>query len=284
MSTAPKPSLIITAPADLAGWLRALQPRELPVLDDTAAMLESLRATEDSVDAHLLAEDLSHDPLMTLKLLRHVAALPRQPGRERADAETVTQALVMLGITPFFRDFGPQPTVAQHLAGMPSALQGLDAVLQRSRRAARFALGFAIHRQDYDAAVLHEAALLHDFAEMLLWVHAPGLALAVADDLRQHPGRRSVEAQRHHLNLTLADLQQALMRSWRLPELLVRISDDHASTAAQVRNVQLAVRVARHSAHGWDDPALPDDVAELAVLLNLGHTPTLALLQEIDAD
>ena len=40
--------------------------------------------------------------------------------------------------------------------------------------------GFAAHRMDHDAAVLHEAALLHDFAELLLWVRAPALALEIA--------------------------------------------------------------------------------------------------------
>ena len=29
------------------------------------------------------------------------------------------------------------------------------------------------------------------------------------------------------------------------------------------------MRLARHSAHGWDDPALPDDYREIAALLNL---------------
>jgi hypothetical protein len=73
------------------------------------------------------------------------------------------------------------------------------------------------------------------------------------------------------------------MKAWRLPELLVRISDDQASAQSQVRNVQLAIRVARHSALGWDNPALPDDVTEIATLLNLGHEPTWQLLRQIDS-
>ena len=34
-------------------------------------------------------------------------------------------------------------------------------------------------------------------------------------------------------------------------------------------NVSLAVRLARHSAHGWDDPALPDDYVAIGRLLNI---------------
>lgn len=271
----------ITAPLrDVAGWVAAFDGREIPVLAATADALEDLRSNEDAVDAHLLADTMAGDPLMTLKLLRHVAALRR--GRDQADAETATEALVMLGITPFFRDFGAQPAVERVLADQGEALAGLREVLRRAHRAARFALAFAVHRQDHDATLIHEAALLHDFAELLLWAHAPALALAIARWQQAQPGLRSSEAQRNLLNVRLADLQQALMKTWRLPPLLVQISDARSSQRAQVRNVQLAIRVARHSSRGWDNPALPDDVDEIATLLNLGTGPTLHLLHDLD--
>jgi HD-like signal output (HDOD) protein len=89
--------------------------------------------------------------------------------------------------------------------------------------------------------------------------------------------------QRELLHIELADLQHALMRAWRLPELLVQISDERHADTPQVRNVLLAVRLARHSANGWSDPALDDDVRDIAALLNLGEQPTRTLLREIDA-
>jgi HD-like signal output (HDOD) protein len=276
----PGAAFITTPLRDVDGWVAAFDRREMPVLAATADALEDLRSNEDAVDAHLLAETMAADPLMTLKLLRHVAALRR--GRDQADAETATEALVMLGITPFFRDFGPQPTVEQALADQSEALLGLRQVLRRAHRAARFALAFAVHRQDHDATLIHEAALLHDFAELLLWAHAPALALAIARWQRVQPGLRSSEAQRTLLNVSLAELQQALMKVWRLPPLLVQIADDRASHLAQVRNVQLAIRVARHSSQGWDNAALPDDIDEVANLLNMGTTPTLHLLHDLD--
>ena len=270
----------ITTPLrDVAAWAAAFEAREIPVLSATAHFIEDLRSNEDAVDAHLLADGMQSDPLMILKLLRHLALLRR--GRGQADVETATEALVMLGITPFFRDFGPQPTVEDRLAGQPQALLGLRQVLRRAHRAARFALGFAVHRGDHDAALIHEAALLHDFAELLLWTHAPALALEIARRQQADPALRSADAQRAVLHTDLAALKETLMARWRLPELLVKISDDHASTNPQVRNVQLALRVARHSSQGWDNPALPDDIDEIADLLNLGTTPTLHLLHDL---
>jgi HD-like signal output (HDOD) protein len=277
------PDFITRAPRDVAQWAARFQPDALPVLDATAAVIEDYRANEDEVDAHLLAEAVANDPLMTLKLLAHVGRMRR--GRGGSDTETVTAALVMLGITPFFRAFEPQRPVSDYLSGRPDAIAGFDAVLERARRAGHFALGFAVHRLDHDAAVIHEAALLHDFAELLLWLRAPDLAQEVARRQAAGPTLRSNEVQREVLNIELQDLQHVLMKSWRLPELLVRITDNHLhNDSAQVRNVLLAIRLARHSARGWDNAALPDDVREIATLLNLGLEPTWALVREIDGD
>lgn len=280
---APTSPFLVRALRDKAAWVAHFDHATLPVLASTALALEELRGNEDAVDAHMLAESIGNDPLMTLKLLAHVAHLRR--GREGSEVETVTEALVMLGIPPFFRAFGPQETVDERLAGQPEALNGFDTVLSRSHRAARFAIGFAVHRMDPDAAVIHEAALLHDFAELLLWLHAPTLALQIRQQQAGDATLRSVSVQQALLNVELGDLQHTLMEAWRLPSLLVRITDDHApAMTSQLRNVLLAIRVARHSAHSWDNAALPDDLREISELLLLSADATARLLQEIDAD
>jgi HD-like signal output (HDOD) protein len=266
----------------LAAWVAHFRTAPIPVLASTVASVRELAANEDAVDAHLLAHEIGADPLMTLKLLSHVGSMSRR----ETDVETVVGALVLMGVGPFFRQFGDMAALEAVLDDAPhgpAALEGAHAVLARAHRAARFALGFAAHRLDPDAAVIHEAALLHDFAELLLWCHAPGLALEIARRQRADPCLRSAAAQRAVLGIELADLQQALMKLWRLPDLLIRLGDDHHAEHTQVKNVLLAVRLARHTAQGWDNAALPDDVAEIGALLQLGPVPTLKLLHEIDA-
>ena len=280
MSANPTPSLPCRIPRDAAGWVMLWRHAEIPVLEDTAQQIEELRAREDEVDARTLASVVSTDPLMCLKLLAHVST--HRSSSRITDTETATAALVMMGIGPFFRQFGPQPTAQQRLGAQPEALAGLMRVLARARRAACFALGFAVHRMDHDAEVIHEAALLHDFAEMLLWCQAPALALQIAERQATDPALRSAAVQRDVLNAELVDVQQGLMRAWRLPELLVRISDDHHAQSAQVRNVLLAIRVARHTQDGWDNAAVPDDVSDIASLLNLRPDSALKLLHELD--
>ena len=268
---------------NLAAWTHRLRDAALPVLAGTAEELALLRQVEDangSVDARMVAEAIGGDPLMTLKVLSHVAR--HRPSALVTDAETVRAAVMVMGIGPFFHHLGEPVTIDQHLADHPEALDGLKRVLTRARRAARFALGFAVHRMDNDADVVHEAALLHDFAEMLLWCHAPSLAVQIEQRLLADATLRSADVQREVLNIELADLEQALMRTWRLPELLIRITDDHAQgragTHPQVRMVRLAVQFARHTQHGWDNAALPDDMDEIAQLLTLSVEATRRLL------
>ena len=279
-SVPPSPSPALTQPLrDLAAWTAHFRSAEIPVLAQTADALEALRINEDDVDANGIGEMISGDPLMTLKVLAHSSA--QRGSRVVTDTETVTAALVMMGISPFFGSFGLQPTVEDRLRDEPEALAGLNQTLQRAHRSANFALGFAVHRMDHDSAVIHAAALLHDFAEMLLWCHAPTLALRIQQAQRADAALRSSAAQLEVLNIDLMDLQQSLMKAWRLPELLIRISDDRHAEHPSVRSVALAVRLARHTAQGWDNAALPDDVNDIAQLLNLSQAATLQLVREI---
>ncbi|MGZ5157177.1 MAG: HDOD domain-containing protein [Caldimonas sp.] len=271
---------IVDAPADLEAWTRWFAAAEIPVLRDTADSLEALRANEDLVDANSLGEMISGDPLMTLKVLAYESG--HRGRRVVTSAETVISALVMMGISPFFRAFGPQTTVDELLADRPEALAGLQGVLVRAHRGANFALAFAVHRTDPDAAVIHAATLLREFAELLLWCHAPELALRVQAMQAADPELRSGAAQRSVLHIELADLQRALAEEWRLPALLAASATEaQAAGQSSARIVALAARLARHTAHGWDNPAIPDDVSEIAALLNLSPAATLNLLLEI---
>lgn len=282
-----QPAFVDRPPRDEAGWAALFDPATLPVLASTAAALEEWRQVEDGVDAHLLAQTLAGDPLMTLKLLTHIGRLRRdRRGRDdgEGDVETVTEALVLLGIGPFFRAFGPQPAAEDLLADRPEALQGFEAVLHRARRAAQFALGFAAHRMDHDAAVIHQAALLHDAVELMLWLRAPALAQEMARRQQADPTLRSVQVQEDVLGTRLEPLQHALMRSWRMPALLVHLNDEKHADETQVRNVILAMNIARHSTKGWDNPAMSDDLVAVQQLLQLGEMPTMRLLLDIDGE
>ena len=106
-----------------------------------------------------------------------------------------------------------------------------------------------------------------EFADLLLWCHAPVLQLRIQSLQRADPSLRSSVAQRAVLNIEVADLQSSLMRAWHLPELLRQMGDDCHAENANVRSIELAARLARHSLRGWENAAIPDDIAEIASLL-----------------
>lgn len=273
----------VTVPQHLEDWLSRFTPADLPVLDRTCGELAVLRETQDEVDAQELASVIEVDPMMTLKLFAHVAQVR---GRARAgEPESVIGALLTLGVVPFFRAFEELHSIEAQLHHRPDALEGLNAVLERSHRAAKFALAFAVHRMDPDAALLHSAALLHDVAELLLWCSEPDLAIEIRRRLRARPGLRSAEAQRLVLQVRLIEVQHALMYRWRMPSRLISVLDGQkADNQMQVRTVELSVRVARHTANGWKDPAIPDDLIEIGRLLQLSPENVRNLILNIDRD
>lgn len=266
----------------LSDWVSAFHWEDLPVLGDTATEIGRLRSIEEQVDAHRLTDVISRDPFLTVKLFAYLAK--RRPGREDTVPETVTGCLLMLGIPPFFEHFVGFRTVESALSSDAAAVDGLGAVLNRSQRASDFALAFAVHRMDHDASLIHSAALLHEFTEMLLWLKAPRLAAEIARRQRILPQLRSSDAQRAVLKVSLTELQQALLTRWHIPQSLTAlINPELAGSSAQALTVELATRVARHSAKGWDNPAIPDDVRDIAELLQMGMEPTQHLLSEIDS-
>ena len=277
MTSAP----LIRPLADLAAWTSHFRRAQIPVLRETVEALDALRANEERTDANSIGETIGGDPLMTLKVLAYVSD---HRGRSVVTGpDTVIAALVMMGIPPFFRAFEAPVAVEDLLAELPEAMAGLERVLRRAHRGARFALAFAIHRTDPHAATVHAAALLHEMAEMLLWCHAPQLALRVRDLQDTDSTLRSSVAQQEVLGIDLADLQQALVAGWRLPSLLSEKSQDPQAGSTGARTVALGARLARHTAFGWDNAAVPDDVADVAALLNLSPAAAMHLVVAIDA-
>jgi HD-like signal output (HDOD) protein len=265
---------------DLPYWVKTFLGAEIPVLDSTSHAIERLREIEDDVNPGTLANVIDADPLMTMKVLAYVSS--KRKTENSTQTETVITSLIMLGVPPFFRHFGRQPTIEQHLFDKPDALAALHALIKRANRAAHFATGFAVHRGDTDVAVIRQAAFLNDFAEMLMFFHAPDLLMEIRVRQKADPTLRSAHLQELILGVDLSDLRQELMTHWHLSELIVRISDGKHPDHPAVRNVLLASRLARHTENGWDNPALPDDIDEISHLLNATPRVTRGFVYKID--
>jgi HD-like signal output (HDOD) protein len=253
----------------LESWVAYFSQAQLPVLRRTVVELEKLREHAEVVNGRVLSGVILQDPLMTLRVLAYIESHRRKS--QNTDITTIERALMMIGMEPFFREFRDLPLVEDSLKPYPKALLGLLKVIARARNASRWAREWAVIRHDLDVDEITVATLLHDVAEILMWCFAPLLALQVKEMQSKDRTMRSVTAQQMVFNITLTNLQLELARVWHLPELLTTLINRKNAENPRVRNVTLAVDLARHSANGWDDAALPDDYAAIEDLLHISH-------------
>ena len=261
---------------DLEAWVRFFSSAEIPILRKTARRLEEARQNSDRVNGRDIAAIVLQDPLMAIRVLAYIH--PFRGKHLRSDITTIANAVMMLGIEPFFTHFESPPTIEAMLKDEPQALLGVLQVIRRVQRASTYAHDWAFERHDLNIEEVALAALLHDLAEILLWCFAPRLALKIRDLHLADKTLRSATAQQQVLGFPLFDLQRALCTAWHLPELLSTLMDDDNAFQPRVRNVILAVNLARHSSSDWTDAALPDDFIAIEKLLHIKRETLLSRL------
>src|ERR1035437_2869537 len=117
---------------------------ELPVLRHTANDLARLRDDAENVNGRALSSVVLQDPLMTLRVLAYL--IEHRHKAQMTDVTTIERALMMIGVTPFFRDFTNLPLVEDQLKSNPKALLGLLKVITRAHKAAHWARDWAAFR------------------------------------------------------------------------------------------------------------------------------------------
>lgn len=260
----------------LDGWVAFLSRAEIPVLKQTARDLALLREDTEKLGARSVAETIARDPMMTVKLLRYLQQHKHR--KQEHEVVQVEQALLMLGVEAFFNKLAPEPLAEEMPRGNLEALIHLLHVVRRSHRASSYALDWAVRLRDLHFEEVRIAALLHDLAEMLMWCFAPDDMMKIRAMKQQDKSLRSHAAQEQVLGFPLAALQSALAREWNLPKLLLALMDSTRANEQRVRNVVLAVNLARHSANGWDDAALPGDYGGIGDLLHMKPEEVMVML------
>lgn len=265
--------------ADLDSWVECYAQAELPVLKRTMIALDKMRANAENANGRMLSAVILQDPLMTIRVL---AFLEKHRNKnQKTDITTIGRALMMMGVNPFFSTFKNLPLVEDHLKAHPQALLGLLKVVGRAHKAAHWAREWAIHRHDLNVEEITIATVLHEVTEILMWCFAPRLAMKVRDLQVNDRKRRSSTAQEEVYGIVLEELKRGLIQAWHLPQLLADLMD-HGNPdqppQPRILNVTLAIDLARHSAKGWEDPALPDDLRAVENLLHVSHKQMLERL------
>lgn len=261
---------------DLKYWASTLSHADLPVLKQTARELAALREDDRKLTAISVAGVIARDPIMTVKLLRY---LQRHKHKiQTTEIVQIEQALLMLGLGAFFNKIPPDPLAEEMLQSNLEALPHMLRVVHRSHRASEYAKDWAVLLRDLHYEEVRIAALLHDFTEILMWCFAPDSMLKVREIKSKDRALRSHIAQELVFGFNLYELQKELIAQWGLPQLLLNLMNDYSSDNPRVRNVVLAANLARHSARGWDDAALPDDYKDIGELLRMSAEDVMEMV------
>lgn len=267
---------------DAAAWLKQLSKVNIPVLRQTARALAKLEQDEDNLSARAITAVVLNDPFMVFKVLTY--AQKNAGKRQLQDIVEVEAAILMMGTGAFYRNLAPDLLVDDRLKSDIPALTHLSRLIKRAHRAAYYAADWAALHKDLHSEEIWIAALLHDFAEMLMWCLAPDKMNAIFDLQKKNKELRSKDAQEQVLGFHISDLQKELIRVYAMPPLLTQLMADDEGENDEVKldkratGVSLAVNLARHSANDWDDAALPDDYAAIAAFLHVDIERVLFLI------
>lgn len=253
---------------------------DLPVYRKTISLLERVAKDPDLTNVNMMSEVVLRDPLMTLKVLSKIAPMAR--ARNATRPETVTAAIVWLGVAPFFDVFGDAPILEDVLADRPDALDVVRTINARSCRAGRLAQGLAVQRNDTDASVIYESALVNDFAEIMLWIHDEPLARQIKSLHNGNPAVSSLQAQQQVLGFTLQSLTRELLERWQMPRLMRRLADPACAEDRQVYCAQLGIQMARHLQSGWSHPKMAEDIEHVADLLCISVATARQVIEQIE--
>jgi len=268
---------------DAVAWLKNLRKINIPVLKQTARELAKLKEDEDNLSARAISSVVLNDPFMVFKVLSYTNS---HPGKHQVqDILEVEQAIIMLGTSNFFGHLSPDLLVDDRLKSNMPALTHLLKLIKIAHRAAYYAADWAALRKDLHSEEIWIAALLHDFAEMLMWCFAPEKMNTIFDMQKNDKSLRTKDVQQEILGFHTSDLQKELIKVYAMPPLLVQLMNDDGEMEKdnRVKNVSLAVNLARHSANGWDDAALPDDYAAIADFLHVDVERVLYIIKHPDA-
>lgn len=240
-------------PADTIARIAAA---ELPVLRATATALRRLEANIDRISGNDLAQAILRDPLMTLRVIRFITG--HRTRSQTQDITTIAHALMMLGLSRFFREFHDLPVLQDELRANPAALGAALTTLSRARTASLYAREWAVIRHDMDPEEVVVATLLHDIGDV-----------AWRCVLQATPGAETGPETEVPPPAQLRDAQHQLFVQWGLPGLLVELMDNSYAERPRVQNVALACRLARDAAFGWQGPRVDDTMKRVQRLLHV---------------
>ncbi|NPU92888.1 MAG: HDOD domain-containing protein [Gammaproteobacteria bacterium] len=247
----------MTAPTTLDAWVRRLGEEEFPLFAHTARSIAAM-STDDGSSTSELTQVILRDNTMTARVLKMANSVYYNPGGVRIN--TVSRSIVILG-------FDTVRNIALSIGLVETMLSGSRhdnalAELVRSFHAAVQAKELAEQSKLGNTEELFIAALLYRIGAVAFWCFPYGKADAL--EWQYHNTTDREEAERRVLGFTLRNLTLALIRDWHLSALLATALASGNSRERNLREVELAYRLANAVEQGWNHPEVT------TVLHNIG--------------
>ena len=243
--------------------------RPLPVFAHSVRAFQRLRA-EKTAPWEKYGDIILKDPGLALQTLKQLQLASGGKPREQEIA-SMEQAAMLLGMERVQRLPTECPQVDEALQGR--AREGYQRAVTRAFHAAYQAWDWAHIQRDHAPDEVLLSALMHDSAELALWVNAPE---------RIHQLRRltlrdkmpAAEAQYIALGDSLEHFGRRLAERWNLPQLVHEALRPEYSNEPRVRGVVLAVQLARQVEWGWYSPQVEETLSMIAEHLDAGIEET----------
>jgi len=254
-------------PNNIESWLALLSNLEVPILKYTHEQIIKHQQNISDIDLRDLSILIRHDPLLSLKLLKHQET--KRSHSQTTDVTTIEKVLLMIGIKGFFSSFGGTRHIEDAMNRNDAAIDNCHKTCYRAYFASQIADSMGKYRRDLDPNEIVTAALLHETAEILLWQIAPELMSNIKEKLKENRNLRSKEIQNEILGCSIHELQQRLCSLWSLPKILTHLANEDYDDEPRVRLVKLATSIARHTEWSVYSDLYFEDLAKTAEFLKI---------------
>ena len=225
--------------------IEELSTQSLPIFGHSARAFRKL-SSEENAAFEGYGDILFKDPGLALHTLNQLQANATKP--LSVEISSMSQAAMLLGMEQVQKLPIGQPQIERSLRGF--AKKGFIKTACRSFHAAFQAWDWAHIKKDHAPDQIFLAALLHDVAEMALWVSAPD-KMHQFRKLMLKDGISTDEAQYIVFGESLEHFSRQLARQWHLPPLVQEALRPENVRESRVQGVMLAVQLARAAERNW---------------------------------
>jgi HD-like signal output (HDOD) protein len=222
-----------------------LTAQPLPIFEHSARAFRKV-GSEGGNTFEGYGDIILKDPGLALHTLNQLQAGSSKP--LRTEISSMAQAAMMLGVDRAKRLTLGHPQLERSLTGFAKA--GYIRAASRAFHAAFQAWDWAHIKNDHAPEEILLATLLHDVAEMALWVAAPE-QMHQFRKLMLKDGLPTDEAQYIAFGESLEHFSREIANRWHLPGLVGDALRPENASLPRVRCVMLAVQLARTTERGW---------------------------------